>query len=54
MIDRIDLNYIVERLRKNKNVVAVYLFGSQITGRAREDSDADIAVITKKRSLMLM
>ncbi|MEK6847475.1 MAG: nucleotidyltransferase domain-containing protein [Nanoarchaeota archaeon] len=25
----------------------IYLFGSQVTGRAREDSDVDIAVILK-------
>ena len=41
------LNKIVKKISANKKVMAIYLFGSQVTGRAREDSDIDIAVILK-------
>ena len=41
------LNKIVKEISANKKVMAIYLFGSQVNGRAREDSDVDIAVILK-------
>src|SRR3989344_579227 len=41
------MNEIVKRISKIKSVAAIYLFGSQVTGRARLDSDVDIAVLTK-------
>jgi predicted nucleotidyltransferase len=40
-----DVNLLVDRLSKNRKVMAIYLFGSQINGRARRDSDVDIAVL---------
>jgi len=39
---------LVEELRKNPNVSAVVLFGSQATGKARPNSDADLAVLLNK------
>lgn len=48
------LNNLIEKLKKYEQVKAVYLFGSQINGRAREDSDVDIAIIadtTRKKEL---
>ena len=41
------LNEIVSRLSENKKVAAIFLFGSAVTGRMREDSDIDIAVLMK-------
>ena len=41
------LNEIVKQISKNRKVEAIFLFGSQINGRARQDSDIDIAVLTK-------
>ena len=41
------LDGLVKKIKTNKNVTAIYLFGSQVTGRARQDSDVDIAVILK-------
>ena len=41
------LDDIVKKISRNKKVMAVFLFGSQINGRARRDSDVDIAVLTK-------
>jgi len=38
---------IVERLKKMKSVKAAILFGSYAKGKAREDSDIDICVITE-------
>ena len=43
------MDKIIENISKNKNVCAIFLFGSQINSRARPDSDWDIAVITKKK-----
>jgi len=39
----------VKELKKIKEVKAVYLFGSQATGKARPYSDIDICVITGKK-----
>ena len=36
---------VVERLKKNPNVLSIFLFGSRATGKANEKSDVDIAVI---------
>ncbi len=44
----LNLNKIVDKISKNKKVKAIFLFGSQVNGRAREDSDVDIAVLTKE------
>ena len=41
------LDRLVKELSMNKKVMAIYLFGSRAAGRAREDSDIDIAVILK-------
>ncbi len=40
-------NEIVKKLYKIREVIAIILFGSQATGKARSDSDVDIAVMTK-------
>jgi predicted nucleotidyltransferase len=42
-----DLDALLKEIRKN-DIEAVYLFGSQATGRAKPISDIDICVITKK------
>ncbi|MBS3086814.1 nucleotidyltransferase domain-containing protein [Candidatus Pacearchaeota archaeon] len=42
------LNELVHRISKLKFVSAVFLFGSQIKGKPRKDSDVDIAVIIDK------
>lgn len=41
------LKYLVDRIACSKKVSAIFLFGSRVTGRARSDSDFDIAVLTK-------
>jgi predicted nucleotidyltransferase len=41
-----DIPRITEKIAKNKNVKAVYLFGSQATGKTHKLSDIDICVIT--------
>ena len=41
------LDQLVKELSKFRFVSAVFLFGSQATGKSRKDSDFDIAVITK-------
>ena len=41
------LNDIIKKISKIRSVSAIYLFGSQVNGRARGDSDIDIAVLTK-------
>jgi uncharacterized protein len=35
-------------LRRKKKIAAVYVFGSTATGRARRDSDLDLAIVSKK------
>ena len=42
-----DINPIIEKISKYRFVSAIFLFGSQINGRARQDSDFDIAVLTE-------
>ena len=42
------LDYVIKGLSKLTFVKAVILFGSQVTGNARPDSDTDIAVLTKE------
>jgi predicted nucleotidyltransferase len=39
---------IAKEISKKSGVIAVVLFGSQVNGRAREDSDIDIVVITNQ------
>ena len=43
----ISLNAVVAELKKRPYVEAVILFGSQARGTAMQDSDVDIAVITR-------
>lgn len=40
----------IRNLSKIRGIVAVILFGSQATGKARPDSDVDLAIITKNDS----
>ena len=53
--DEEKLNFILNKLKSLKYVYGIYLFGSQVNGRARKDSDIDIAVIidnpTRKKEL---
>jgi predicted nucleotidyltransferase len=42
------INNTINKLSKIKEIYAIFLFGSQINGRQREDSDIDIAVLTDK------
>lgn len=41
---------IVEEIKKENGVEAIYLFGSQATGRAKPYSDTDICVVTGKEA----
>lgn len=45
-----EINKIIKEISKLKFVSAVFIFGSQVTGRARQDSDIDVAVLTKNAS----
>ena len=45
-----NFNNIIGRISDIKKVKAIYIFGSQVNGRARKDSDVDIAVLTKGMS----
>lgn len=45
-----DIQKIAEDIAKSRNVKAVYLFGSQTTGKAHALSDIDICIITDKES----
>ena len=40
-----DLQAVIESLRRRREVVAVYLFGSHARGEARSDSDVDLCVV---------
>ncbi len=44
------MDKLVKKLSKIKSVRAIYLFGSHATGKATDDSDVDIAVLTKNSS----
>lgn len=48
MNEKEKLNYLVERISRKKEVIAIILFGSRARGLARQDSDYDLAVLTKK------
>ncbi len=43
-----NVDNVVESLSHHKKVIALYLFGSQLTSNARKDSDIDIAVVMDK------
>ncbi len=43
-----EISNVIEDLKKNSYVDAIYLFGSYATGNARPFSDIDISVITNK------
>lgn len=45
-----ELQDLVKKLSKIKCVSCIFLFGSQVNGRARKDSDIDIAVLTNSCS----
>lgn len=44
------VNSMVEKLKKNENVLAVMVFGSMITGDLWEESDIDLIVVMKNQS----
>jgi len=44
------LKDIIREISKLRYVSCIFLFGSQINGKARKDSDIDIAVLTKNAS----
>ena len=44
------LDYLIGKLSKLSYVSAIFLFGSSVNGRARADSDIDLAVLTKNAS----
>ena len=48
--DEEKLNLILKRISRLRGVSAIFLFGSQSNGKSREDSDIDIAVLTKNIS----
>ncbi len=41
-----DLKHVVDEIRKEKGVDAIYLFGSAATGKQKPYSDTDICVVT--------
>ncbi|MEK6843873.1 MAG: nucleotidyltransferase domain-containing protein [Nanoarchaeota archaeon] len=41
---------IINKIKKLKYVSCIFLFGSQINGKARKDSDIDIAILIKDAS----
>ncbi|MBI4895234.1 MAG: nucleotidyltransferase domain-containing protein [Candidatus Aenigmarchaeota archaeon] len=43
-----DIEFAINELKKIKEVKAIYLFGSQATGKAKPYSDIDICVFTKQ------
>jgi len=43
-----EISNVIEDLKKNSYIDAIYLFGSYATGNARPFSDIDISVITNK------
>ena len=45
-----EIESIVKEISKNKNVKAIYLFGSYATGKNHVNSDIDICVIAEKLS----
>ncbi|MBS3081752.1 nucleotidyltransferase domain-containing protein [Candidatus Pacearchaeota archaeon] len=44
------INKIVSELSEILDVSAIFIFGSRATGKARKDSDYDLAVLTKNSS----
>ena len=42
------LDDLISRMSKLKSVSAIFLFGSQVNGKPRKDSDVDLAVIIDK------
>lgn len=48
MLDEASLQVAEEILKKRPKVLAAWLFGSQASGRARADSDVDIAIQCKE------
>ena len=46
-----DLSHLAEVFRRYPDVLAVYLFGSQATGRLRRESDLDLAILPRTASL---
>ena len=46
-----EIKKVEKELKKNKNVLAAYVFGSLAKGNANENSDVDIGVILKDASI---
>ena len=45
------MSHLAEVFRRYPDVLAVYLFGSQATGRLRRESDLDLAILPRTASL---
>lgn len=43
-----DISLVVNEIKKESGVEAIYLFGSRVSGKARPYSDIDLCVITDK------
>jgi len=41
-----ELNDFLRTIKKDKNIIAAYLFGSYLTGNTKEESDIDICLIS--------
>lgn len=50
LLDSNDFKEIIEISKNNSNVIALILFGSYSKGKAKKNSDLDIAIIRKKGS----
>lgn len=46
----IDVSALVEKIKKEKGVEAIYLFGSHVSGKPKPYSDIDLCVITGKNA----
>ena len=47
IFDNKELNFLIEKCRKDTRIIALVLFGSHSKGKARKNSDIDICVILK-------
>lgn len=50
LLEREKLDTLISILQKEKDVIALYVFGSQAKGRTRPDSDFDMAIAVRERT----